>query len=115
MSPTQEEKYQTFKKLHERPGAFVIPNPWNAGTAKILTSLGFEALATTSAGIAFSLGRQDGLAALTREETLANCREIIEASDLPVSADLEDGFGAEPENCVETILGAMKLDWLADL
>ncbi|WP_120497482.1 oxaloacetate decarboxylase [Kiloniella sp. EL199] len=108
MSPTQKEKYQTFKKLHEGPGAFVIPNPWNAGTAKILTSLGFEALATTSAGIAFSLGRKDGLAALTREETLANCREIVEASDLPVSADLEDGFGAAPDNCVETIRGAIE-------
>ncbi|WP_085908985.1 isocitrate lyase/PEP mutase family protein [Kiloniella majae] len=109
MSPTQEEKYQTFKRLHERPGAFVIPNPWNAGTAKILTSLGFEALATTSAGIAFSLGRADGLAALTRDETLANCREIVGASELPVSADLEDGFGAAPENCVETIQGAIKV------
>ncbi|WP_421781931.1 isocitrate lyase/PEP mutase family protein [Kiloniella litopenaei] len=107
MSPTQEEKYQAFKKLHERQGAFVIPNPWNAGTAKILTTVGFEALATTSAGMAFSMGQKDGFAALSLEETLANCREIVNATHLPVSADLEDGFGAAPENCVETIRGGI--------
>ena len=107
MSPTQEEKYLAFKKLHESPGAFVIPNPWNAGTAKILSSLGFEALATTSAGMAFATGRKDGLAALNLKETLVNCREIVAATDLPVSADLEDGFGAAPENCVETIKGGI--------
>ena len=102
-SPTQDEKYQTFRALHERPGAFVIPNPWNAGTARILESLGFEALATTSAGLAFSVGLRDSAAALTRDDILGNDRRIVEATDLPVAGDLEDGFGPAPENCAETI------------
>jgi 2-methylisocitrate lyase-like PEP mutase family enzyme len=102
-SPTQDEKYQTFRALHERPGAFVIPNPWNAGTARILESLGFEALATTSAGLAFSVGLRDSAAALTRDDILGNDRKIVEATDLPVAGDLEDGFGPAPENCAETI------------
>src|SRR6478752_9587524 len=97
------EKVAAFRALHERPGAFVIPNPWNAGTAKILAALGFEALATTSAGFAFSAGRDDSPTALGREEILANAREIVEATDLPVSADLQDGFGPEPSTCAETI------------
>jgi len=101
--PTQAEKYQSFVGLHRCPGAFVIPNPWNAGTARILAGLGFEALATTSAGYAFSVGRRDSAASLTREEILANARNIAEATDLPVSADLEDGFGETPEICAETI------------
>lgn len=96
MSATQAEKSETFRALHSHPGAFVIPNPWNGGTARILTSLGFEALATTSAGYAFSVGRRDSTAGLTRDEILANAREIVEATDLPVSADLEDGFGEAP-------------------
>jgi 2-methylisocitrate lyase-like PEP mutase family enzyme len=100
---TREEKYKAFRALHERPGAFVIPNPWDAGTAKILTSLGFEALATTSAGYAFSAGQQDSAAELTREAVLENARAIVEATDLPVSADLQNGFGREPETCAETI------------
>jgi 2-methylisocitrate lyase-like PEP mutase family enzyme len=104
---TREEKVCVFRALHERPGAFVIPNPWDAGTARILTALGFEALATTSAGYAFSVGRLDSSAALTREEILANAKAIVEATDLPVSADLEDGFGRAPEDCAATIrLGA---------
>jgi 2-methylisocitrate lyase-like PEP mutase family enzyme len=98
-----EQKYKTFKALHERNGTFVIPNPWNAGTAKILTALGFEALATTSAGYAFSAGRQDSAADLTRDGILQNAKEIVEATHLPVSADLQDGFGPSPENCSETI------------
>ncbi len=81
----------------------MIPNPWNAGTARILTALGFEALATTSAGYAFSVGRRDSAAGLTRDEILANAKEIVEATDLPVSADLEDGFGRSPVMCAETI------------
>ncbi len=81
----------------------MIPNPWNAGTARILTALGFEALATTSAGYAFSVGRRDSAAGLTRNEILENARAIVEATDLPVSADLEDGFGRSPETCAETI------------
>ena len=100
---TREQKYKTFKALHERTGAFVIPNPWNAGTAKILTALGFEALATTSAGYAFSVGKEDSTATLTRDGILQNAKEIIDATPLPVSADLQDGFGPSPETCSETI------------
>jgi 2-methylisocitrate lyase-like PEP mutase family enzyme len=99
----QERKYRTFRDLHERPGIFLIPNPWDAGTARILTALGFDALATTSAGLAFSVGRRDSAASLSREEVLMNARAIVEATHLPVSADLEDGFGAGPEVCGETI------------
>ena len=103
MGVTQADRYELFKALHERPGAFVIPNPWNAGTARILTALGFEALATTSAGFAFSVGRRDSAAGLSRAEVLDNAKEIIDATYLPVSADLEDGFGSAPETCAETI------------
>ncbi len=100
---TREEKYKAFRNLHERPGTFVIPNPWNAGTAKILTALGFEALATTSAGYAFSIGRPDSTAELSRDGILENAKAIVEATHLPVSADLQDGFGRSPETCAETI------------
>jgi len=100
---TREQKYSAFRALHERAGAFVIPNPWNAGTARILTALGFEALATTSAGYAFAVGRRDSSTELTRQEILENAREIVEATDLPVSADLENGYGRSPETCAETI------------
>ncbi|MCZ6774221.1 MAG: isocitrate lyase/phosphoenolpyruvate mutase family protein [Proteobacteria bacterium] len=103
MSGLQTEKFKSFKPLHERPGVFVIPNPWDAGTARILTALGFEALATTSAGFAFSIGRRDSIAGLTRDEILGNARAIVDATHLPVSADLEDGFGSAPETCAETI------------
>jgi 2-methylisocitrate lyase-like PEP mutase family enzyme len=100
---TREKKCGAFRALHERPGAFVIPNPWNAGTARILTALGFEALATTSAGYAFSIGRRDSAAALTRDEILENAKSIVDATHLPVSADLEGGFGRSPEICAATI------------
>lgn len=100
---TREQKYKAFRALHQRPGTFVIPNPWNAGSAKILTSLGFEALATTSAGYSFSVGRRDASSAVTRDEILANAKSIADATPLPVSADLEDGFGRTPEDCTETI------------
>lgn len=100
---TQTTKYEHFKALHERPGVFVMPNPWNAGTARMLSALGFEALATTSAGHAFSIGLRDGAALLTRDDILGNAREIVDATDLPVSADLEGGFGDAPETCAETI------------
>src|SRR6185295_8996548 len=103
MRPSQAEKAARFQALHARPGAFVIPNPWDAGTARILTSLGFEALTTTSGGLAFTLGRRDGAGAVTREETLANARAIVDATDLPVAADLENGFGDAPEAAAETI------------
>jgi 2-methylisocitrate lyase-like PEP mutase family enzyme len=104
----QMTRAEAFKALHERPGIFVIPNPWDVGSAKALASLGFEALATTSAGLAFSLGKPDGAAAVSRADTLENARIIVEATPLPVSADLERGFGDEPEICAETIRLAAK-------
>jgi 2-methylisocitrate lyase-like PEP mutase family enzyme len=103
VAATQADKAQRFQALHARPGAFVIPNPWDAGTARILAGLGFEALTTTSAGLAFTLGRRDGRGAVSREETLANARAIVDATDLPVAADLENGFGDAPEAAAETI------------
>jgi 2-methylisocitrate lyase-like PEP mutase family enzyme len=103
MAENQDQKARAFRALHERKGAFVIPNPWDAGSAKLLASLGFEALATTSAGFAFSAGRRDAEGGLTRDETLANARAIVEATPLPVSADLENGFGDAPEDAAKTI------------
>jgi 2-methylisocitrate lyase-like PEP mutase family enzyme len=104
MNSTSQIRVEAFRKLHERAGIFVVPNPWDAGSAKMLASLGFEALATTSAGLAFSLGKADGAKAVTREETLSNARTIVAATELPVSADLENGYGDEPEACAETIM-----------
>src|SRR5688572_22601994 len=101
MPVNQAEKALRFQALHARPGAFVIPNPWDAGTARILERLGFEALTTTSAGLAFTLGRRDGQ--VSRDETLGNARAIVEATDLPVAADLENGYGHAPEAAAETI------------
>lgn len=101
---TQIERAKRFKLLHQREGLFVIPNPWDVGSAKMLASLGFEALATTSAGLAFSLGKADH--AISRAEVLANASAIVNATVLPVSADLENGFGDKPETCAETILFA---------
>ena len=100
---SRDQKYKAFRSLHERPGIFVIPNAWNAGTARILAALGFEALATTSAGFAFSEGRRDSASAVTRDEVLANAKSIADATDLPVSADLENGYGRSPEVCAATI------------
>ena len=102
-SRDQHAKALSFVALHKAPGAFVMPNPWDAGSARILASLGFAALATTSAGLAFVLGRRDAEGLLTRDETLANAAAIVEATDLPVSADLEDGFGRAPEDVAETV------------
>lgn len=102
----QTLRAEAFKALHERDGAFVIPNPWDAGSARMLAALGFEALATTSAGLAFSLGRPDAEGALSLEETLANAQAIVDATPLPVAADLENGFGDLPEDCAQTILRA---------
>ncbi|HEV8554547.1 MAG TPA: isocitrate lyase/phosphoenolpyruvate mutase family protein [Casimicrobiaceae bacterium] len=101
---SQAARAEAFKFLHARPGIFAIPNPWDAGSAKMLAALGFEALATTSAGFAFSVGRPDAEGAIGRAETLANARAIVEATSLPVSADLENGFGDDPDTCAETIL-----------
>jgi 2-methylisocitrate lyase-like PEP mutase family enzyme len=99
--PSQAEKGLAFRALHERDGAFIIPNPWDAGTARLLANLGFEALATTSAGYAFSVGRRDNT--MEREEMLAHVAVIASATDLPVSADLENGFGDAPEYAAQTI------------
>ena len=101
MGVTQREKADRFRALHAGPGAFVIPNPWDAGSARLLAGLGFQALATSSAASAAVLGRKDG--GLTRAEALAHARSIVDATDLPVSADLEHGFGDRPEVVAETI------------
>jgi 2-methylisocitrate lyase-like PEP mutase family enzyme len=100
----QKQKAETFRELHLAPGAFVIPNPWDPGTAKMLHKMGFKALATTSAGYAFSQGRVDGTTG--RDEMLAHCREIVAATPLPVSADLENGFFDSPEEVAATITAA---------
>ena len=98
---TQAEKGRAFRALHERAGAFIIPNPWDAGSARLLAHLGFEALATTSMGYAFSIGKLD--TTLSRDEALANASAIASATPLPVSADLENGYGDAPEIVAETI------------
>ncbi|MDF1801967.1 isocitrate lyase/phosphoenolpyruvate mutase family protein [Thalassovita sp.] len=104
----QTAKYGVLAGLHQAPGAFVIPNAWDAGSARLLASLGFQAIATTSAGYAFAKGKRDSFAALSREEILLNAAEIVAAVDLPVSADLEDGFGATPEACATTLEMALE-------
>jgi 2-methylisocitrate lyase-like PEP mutase family enzyme len=101
--PTQSEKAAIFQSLHERREPFVLGNPWDAGSARVLASLGYVALSTTSAGLAFTLGRPDGAAAVTRSEALANAKSIVDATDLPVAADLENGYGDLPESVAETI------------
>jgi 2-methylisocitrate lyase-like PEP mutase family enzyme len=98
---TQSEKGKIFRALHERDHAFIIPNPWDIGTARILEVLGFEALATTSAGYAFSVGKQDN--SISQEQMMMHVRDIASASELPVSADLENGFADSPEMVAETI------------
>lgn len=97
------EKAARFVALHQRPGAFVIPNPWDVGTARILHGLGFEALATTSAGLAFSLGRPDAGGAVSRDEAIAHAKALDEATPLPVSADLENCFGDDAQTVAETV------------
>jgi 2-methylisocitrate lyase-like PEP mutase family enzyme len=105
MTATQSEKAARFQALHAASGAFVIPNPWDAGSARVLAALGFQALATSSGAAAGVLGRRDGQ--ITREEALAHVRAIVLATDLPVSADLEKGFGDAPSAAAQTIrLGA---------
>ena len=99
----QTARAVAFRALHERPGAFIIPNPWDAGTARLLAALGFEALATTSLGLANMLGRPDGANVVSRREVLDNCRLIAEATDLPVNADLENGYADEPRAAAEMI------------
>jgi len=98
---SQEEKGRDFRALHQRDGAFIIPNPWDVGTARLLARLGFEALATTSAGYAFSVGQRDNT--IDRDRMMTHVSGIVSATDLPVSADLENGFGDDPETVAETI------------
>lgn len=102
---TQAEKGVAFEALHKRDGTFIIPNPWDAGTARLLAHLGFEALATTSAGYAFSVGKADN--AVGRDGTLAHATAVAAATDLPLSIDLENGFGDAPASVAETIRSAM--------
>jgi 2-methylisocitrate lyase-like PEP mutase family enzyme len=100
---TQAEKAAAFRALHARDGAFIIPNPWDAGTARILAALGFEALATTSLGWANLLGKADGILAVSRDEVLDGCRMIAAATDLPVNADLENCYADDPKQAAEMI------------
>jgi len=99
--PTQKEKAERFRALHEQPGALLLPNPWDGGSACVFEQLGFEALATSSGACAATLGRRDGK--ISRDEALAHIRQIVEATTLPVAADLENGFAAEPGGVAETI------------
>ena len=108
METAQQQKYKSFKALHHYDGAFVMPNPWNAGSAIILEQSGFKALATTSAGYAFGAGQRDSSGVVSRSNILANARAIVQETSLPVSADLEDGFGVAPDICHETIGLAVK-------
>lgn len=101
MNKDQQDRSERFRALHEREGAFVIPNPWDAGSARVLAGLGFEALATTSSGLAFTFGRSDG--AVSRDEHLAHIRSLVSATSLPVSADLENCYADDPVEAAETI------------
>lgn len=101
MNKDQQDRSERFRALHERKGAFVIPNPWNAGSARVLAGLGFEALATTSSGLAFTFGRSDG--AVSRDEHLAHIRDLVAVTPLPVSADLENCYSDDPVEAAETI------------
>jgi len=108
MTRVQAQKLEAFSTLHKGPEAFVMPNVWDAGTARILAGLGFQALGTTSAGLAFSKGLRDSSRCLSRKEVIENARSIVEATSLPVSADLEDGFGDSPDDCALTIRDAIQ-------
>ncbi len=103
---SQPAKADQFVQLHQRDKLFVLPNPWDRGSAKMLAALGFEALATTSAGYAFSQGKLDSIGSVQREEALEHAKQIVEATDLPVSADLENGYGDSPEEVQKTIYAA---------
>ncbi len=107
MNTSQKDKALRFQELHRAPGTFLIPNPWDAGSARMLAGLGFQALTTSSAAAAGVLGRRDGR--MTREESLANARAIVEATDLPVAADLEYGFGDSPANAAGIIRMAAEI------
>jgi 2-methylisocitrate lyase-like PEP mutase family enzyme len=121
-SVTQQLKGAAFRALHDNQGTFVIPNPWDAGSAMVLAGLGFKALATTSSGFAFTLGKPDGALAVGRDEVLANAKAIVDATNLPVSADLENLYAHEPEEAAKTIalaaetglVGCSIEDWSGD-
>jgi 2-methylisocitrate lyase-like PEP mutase family enzyme len=104
--PTQADKAERFLALHQGDAPLLMPNPWDPGSAKLLASLGFQALATTSSGFAATLGRLDG--AVTRDEALAHSAALVDATDVPVSADLENGFAHDPAGVAETIGGAIE-------
>ena len=116
---TQAEKGRLFEERHAQPGILILPNPWDAGTAKLLQSLGFEALATTSLGMCNALGRADGENAVSRAELIENCRVIAAATDLPVNADLENGYADDPKEAATIlrdaaeagIVGGLIEDW----
>src|SRR5215472_2486317 len=99
--------YERFRALHEGPEAFVMPNAWDGASAVLLKHAGFAALGSTSLGLAFSLGRQDGCHAVTRDEAVAHAALLSRLTDLPVNGDLEDGFGPEPEDCAATVRAAI--------
>lgn len=103
----QRELYERFRALHDGPGAFVMPNAWDGASAVLLKRAGFEALGSTSLGFAFSLGRQDGVHAVSREEAIAHAALLSRLTGLPVNGDLEDGFGAEPGECAATVRAAI--------
>ncbi|MEM8836988.1 MAG: isocitrate lyase/phosphoenolpyruvate mutase family protein [Pseudomonadota bacterium] len=105
--PSQAEKAEIFKALHEQETAFILPNPWDVGGAQMLTGLGAKALATTSAGHAFTLGKFDSSGGVTREEAIAHAADIVHATPLPVSADLENGYGDSPDAVAETVRAAI--------
>src|SRR6202049_1215455 len=106
---TQVEKGRLFRELHQRPGILILPNPWDAGTAKLLASVGFEALATTSLGMANALGRVEGEGSVSLPEVLENCRIIAEATDLPVNADLENGYADDPQEAATILRDAAEM------
>ena len=120
--PSQSEKGRAFKERHAKPGILLLPNPWDTGTAKLLASLGFEALATTSLGMSNALGRPDGEGSVSRAELLENCRVIAGATDLPVNADLENGYADDPREAATILRDAAEVgivggsieDWSGD-
>jgi len=103
---SQQAKAEIFKQLHLREKLFILPNPWDAGSAKMLAALGFEALATTSAGFAFAQGKLDTIGGLNRDTAMSHAKDLVKATNLPVSADLENGFGDSPEAVQTTIFAA---------
>src|SRR6201989_3043743 len=106
---SQAEKGRSFRERHKRPEILILPNPWDAGTAKLLASLGFEALATTSLGMANAFGRVDGEGSVSRVELLENCRVIADATDLPVNADLENGYADDPKEAATILRDAAEM------